>query len=174
MHKILPQIAGAEIRDHKTEMAEDHVGILLTVGSAGYSPNIRCTWKIVRIVANIPKLIRDGNWRVSEFWGPYKHRIASSEGYGPRQLTASCDQNQTGRKPPLHSHSPRFGGTAALGKSKRWSERPLWDALLADGYRQAKVAVTHFCHWGWGKNSIDPKREQPGLLVISDGPIPSL
>ena len=105
MHKILPQIAGAEIRDHKIEMAEDHVGILLTVGSAGYSPNIRCTWKIVRIVANIPKLIRDGNWRVSEFWGPYKHRIASSEGYGPRQLTASCDQNQTGRKPPQTSRS---------------------------------------------------------------------
>ena len=77
VQSVVPQIAGAEIGDHKTEMAEDRVGVLLTVGAAVDSPKIWCTWKMVRIVPNIPKVIRDRDRRASEFRGPNKHCIAS-------------------------------------------------------------------------------------------------
>ena len=86
VQKVLPQVAGAEIGDYKTKMAEECVGVLLTVGAAVYSANIRCTWEMPRIVSHTPKVMGDGNWRGSEFCGSSMHCIASLKDMGRGSL----------------------------------------------------------------------------------------
>lgn len=63
---VFPQVARAKIRNQKTEIAQDSVGILLTICSSIYSLHARSARKMIRVVSHVPELLGDGDRGVSK------------------------------------------------------------------------------------------------------------